>query len=86
MVRPEAWQVAVGKELHEAIAQEFFGGVDPRLNKILSNEHRIRFVIGLAKNIAESTIEPDIKRTSELLIDLIEGRLTSTVSSPIDYW
>ena len=86
MERPDAWQIAVGREWDEAITKGFPGGVNPRLDKILTNEHRTRFVTGLAQKIEESTVDPKVKHVSELLIDLIGGKLKSTVSSPIDYW
>lgn len=86
MEKPQAWQIAVGREWDEAILSGFPGGINPRLDKLLTNEHRVQFVIGLSRKIKESTIDPKVKRLAELFADLIEGKLKTTVSSAIDYW
>jgi len=80
------WQIEIGKEWDDAVMTGFPGGINPRLDLILTGEDKIQFMSGLSKKIGDSTNDPKIKRLSELFMALIEGKLKSTVSSPIDYW
>ena len=80
------WQIEIGRMWNEQILYGVGGGIDPKLDLILTGEDKIQFVSGLSKKIGDSTNDPKIKRLSELFMALIEGKLKSTVSSPIDYW
>jgi hypothetical protein len=61
-------------------------GIDPELDAILTDKEKIQFVINLSKKIGGIAAEPKVKRLAELFVDLIEGKLKTTPSSPIDYW
>jgi len=82
----QAWQIEIGREWDDAISAGFPGGINPRLDKILVSEEHALFVIVLSKKIRESTIDSKLKRLADLFIALIEGKLKTTSSSPIDYW
>jgi hypothetical protein len=86
MTAPHAWQVEMRNKLEEALASAFTGGIDPELDRLLAGEEQIRFAIDLSKKIGQLTINPKMKRLTELFVELIEGRLKTKVSSPIDYW
>ena len=86
MQSPEAWQIEIGMKLDDAITRGFPGGINPKLDVLLTGEDRINFMTGLSKKIGESSTDPKMRRLSELFIDLIEGRLKTTSSSAIDYW
>jgi hypothetical protein len=86
MTAPQAWQIEMRDTLEEALASAFTGGVYPKLDILLTGDERIQFLIDLSKKIGQLAINPKMKRLTELFVDLIEGRLKATVSSPIDYW
>ena len=83
---PRAWQVEIAKSLENTIIVGFPGGIKPELDAFLTDDERIEFMIDLSTMIGYSPKKPKMKRLSELFIALIEGKLKTTVSSPIDYW
>ena len=80
------WELEIGQEWDKAIATGFPGGIYPNLDALLTNDEKCQFVINLSKKIGETAMEPRVKRLAELFVDLIEGKLKTTNSSPIDYW
>ena len=60
------------------------GWMHLRLDDFLTERAKEQSVISLAKQAVESC-QPPGRRTGELFIELLEGRLRTTVSSPIDY-
>jgi hypothetical protein len=82
----DAWKLEIGHTWDEAIMTGFPGGIDPALDKILTDQSRVQFLIDLSKKLELSTSDPKLKRFGELLIALADGKLTTTTSSPVDYW
>lgn len=82
----EEWQLEIGRIWDDTIVKGFPGGIDTRLDEILKDEERTRFVLGLSSWIGQSTLDPKVKRLAELFAELIEGKLKTANSSPIDYW
>jgi hypothetical protein len=54
------------------------------LDKFLLDASRLRFVLSLARRALQLS-KPVGRRTGELFVELLEGKLNTTVSSPIDY-
>ena len=79
----EGWQEVLRK--HWLLQANIDGGcMSLGLNDFLTNDQRREFVLSVAKNALEQC-DPTCRRTGELFIDLLEGRLRTTSSSPIDY-
>jgi hypothetical protein len=79
----EPWQEALREHWH--IQATIDGGVmSAGLDDFLTDGHRKDFVLSLAKGALPRSA-PIAHRTGELFIDLVAGKLKTTVSSPIDY-
>ena len=80
----EQWQQAL-KE-HWRIQAEFggVGCISLMLDEFLTDRSREESVLSLAKRALKSS-EPLGRETGELFIKLLEGRLETNESSPIDY-
>jgi|GEM_PF-2540362 len=79
----EPWQEAM-KE-HWRVQAIIDGGVmSVGLDDFLTDSSRKDFVLSLARGALPRSV-PIAHRTGELFIDLLAGKLKTTVSSPIDY-
>jgi len=79
----ESWQEALRK--HWRIQSIIDGGVmSVGLDDFLIDSPRKDFVVSLAKAALQRSA-PLGHRTGELFIDLLDGKLKTTESSPIDY-
>jgi hypothetical protein len=79
----EPWQKSLIE--HWKIQTTIDGGcmaVD--LDEFLSEPSRQEFLLSLAKRSLPSS-KPVGRRTGELFVELLEGKLKTTVSSPLDY-
>jgi hypothetical protein len=76
MKRTWSWEASAGKT----------GCIWPSLDDFLITEERIQFAVDLAHTAIASVEARDVRRIGELFIDLLEGKLKTTASSPIDYW
>ena len=54
------------------------------LDELLSDEQRRGVMLSLARCSVQYS-KPAARRTAELFVDLLEGKLKTTTSSPIDY-
>jgi hypothetical protein len=81
---PEPWQKSLVE--HWEIQVVVGGGcMTVGLDRFLTDDAREEFLLSLAKGALGRT-KPLDHRTGELFIDLLEGRLKTIVSSPIDYF
>jgi hypothetical protein len=79
----EPWQEALREHWH--VQATIDGGVmSLNLDEFLTDPKRTNFLLTLAKAAIERS-QPLSHRTGELFIDLLMGKLKTTVSSPIDY-
>jgi len=80
----EQWQQALME--HWRIQAEFggVGCISLKLDEFLTDRSREKSVLSLAKQALKSS-EPLGRETGELFIKLLEGRLETNESSPIDY-
>jgi hypothetical protein len=79
----EPWQEAM-KEHWRIQAIIDGGAMSVDLDDFLTDSDRKDFVLSLAKGALKCSA-PIGRRTGELFIDLLAGKLKTTVSSPIDY-
>jgi len=82
-----AWQHALIEELIEDWRIQILidgGCISLRLDEFLVDGSREGFMLSLAKN-ALNFSEPLGRETGELFIKMLEGRLETNESSPIDY-
>jgi hypothetical protein len=81
--KPEPWQESLME--HWRVQATIDGGVMAvGLNDFLTDSPRKDFLLSLAQG-ALTRSDPMGHRTGELFIDLLAGKLKTTVSSPIDY-
>ena len=79
----QPWQDDLMK--YWSIQSQVDGGVmSLGLDEFLTDVPREEFVLRTAKQALRHS-EPAARRTAELFIRLLEGKLTTTVRSPIDY-
>lgn len=79
----ETWQESLMKRWRTQATID--GGVmSVGLDEFLTDRTRERFVLQLAKSAVEHS-ESQARRTGQLFIDLLEGRLKTTASDPVDY-
>ena|SRR5579859_6650531 len=71
-----AFEASVGK----------IGWITPDLDKFLSSDERVQFTLELSRHALKSVDSPQLRRMGELFTGLLEGKLKTTVESPIDYW
>ncbi len=80
---PRPWQESLKK--HWQIQVKVDGGcMSVGLDDFVMDDTRAKFLLSVAKRALEQ-VKPLGHRTGELYIDLLEGRLKTTVSDPIDY-
>ena len=80
---PEPWQQSLME--HWAIQATIDGGcMRVGLDDFLTDDTRRSFVLLLAKSVLDFS-GPTARRTGQLFIDLLAGKLKTTSSSPIDY-
>ena len=96
----ESWLTAMLEELkklpamepwHQSLAEHWSlqvkidgGWMSVNLDEFAATPERVSFLIALANKALERA-GPSGRRTGELFIELLEGKLKTTVSSPIDY-
>jgi hypothetical protein len=79
----EPWQKSLMEHWRSQAAIDG-GCISVSLDEFLTESQRKDFLLSLAKGALESS-NPLGHRTGELFIDLLAGKLRTTVSSPIDY-
>jgi hypothetical protein len=79
----QPWQVSLMEHWRNQATID--GGVmSVGLDEFLTNGDKRDFVLSLAKKALVRS-DPEGHRTGELFIDLLAGKLKTTVTSPIDY-
>jgi len=79
----EPWQASLAKHWREQSTIDA-GCISVDLDNFITNEAKKAALLSVAR-IAIAHSDSSTHRTGELFIDLLEGRLKTTASSPIDY-
>jgi len=83
---PNEWQKQLRDKWRNEATAGGAGCISAGLDEFLKTEGRIQFAVDLSQMALASVEFRDVRRIGELFISLLEGKLQTTASSPIDYW
>ena len=82
----QGWLVDLRDHWRGQASGAFRGWIHPNLDEFITNDERRETVLALLDDIvSQSDLPREARDTAKLLEALLRGRLTTDVSSPLDY-